>query len=98
MIYILPDAPWSRRVRGAFANALAQTFRDRAHAVLTLNEQRGYTVSVRAPRNRAGGADALCRGFATGGGRVGAAGINHLPVSELPRFTRELEHAFQPGI
>ena len=85
-------------MRGAFANDLAQTSPERAHAVLTLNAQRGYTVSVRAPRNRAGGADAFCRSFATGGGRVGAAGINHLPASELPRFTRELEHAFQPGV
>jgi single-stranded DNA-specific DHH superfamily exonuclease len=97
-IYILPDAPWSRRVRGVFANDLAQSAPDMAYAVLTLNEQRGYTVSVRAPRNRGAGADALCRSFATGGGRVAAAGINHLPASELPRFTRALEDAFQPDV
>ena len=94
-IYILPDAPWSRRVHGVFANELARASPDLAHAVLTRNAQGGYTVSVRAPQSRAVGADALCRGFATGGGRVAAAGINHLPESELPRFIRELENAFQ---
>ena len=94
-LYVLPDAPWSRRVRGAFSNELAQAAPDVAHAVLTRNAQGGYTVSVRAPQSHATGADALCRGFATGGGRVGAAGINHLPESELPRFIRALEHAFQ---
>jgi hypothetical protein len=32
------------------------------------------------------GADQLCSRFETGGGRKGAAGINHLPESELGRF------------
>jgi hypothetical protein len=96
-VYILPDERWSRRVQGVFANALAQRFPDRAHAILAPNTEGGYSVSVRAPRNRASGADALCRGFATGGGRVGAAGINHLPESELPRFVRELDQTYSRG-
>ena len=93
-LYVLPDEPWSRRARGALANDLAQRFPDFAHAVLTRNAESGYTVSVRAPLSRAAGADALCRGFATGGGRMGAAGINHLPDDELPRFVRALDRAF----
>jgi hypothetical protein len=93
-VYILPDERWSRRVQGAMANALAQHFPNRAHAILAPNAQGGYSVSVRAPRTRASGADTLCRGFATGGGRVGAAGINHLPEDDLPRFLRDFDRAY----
>lgn len=53
-IYILPDEPWSRRVRGMLANELAQHFPDLAHAVLTRNAQGGYTISVRAPLSKGG--------------------------------------------
>jgi hypothetical protein len=93
-VYVLPDTPWSRRVRGALANELAQRDPERAHAVLTANALGGYTVSLRAPLAAGVGADALCRRFATGGGRVAAAGINHLPRDELPRLVRELEQSF----
>jgi len=96
-IYILPDEPWSRRVRGVWANELAQDFPDLAHAVLTRNAEGGYTVSVRAPLRKGTGADALCRKFATGGGRVAAAGINHLPQDQLPEFVRQLDRAFPSG-
>jgi hypothetical protein len=40
------------------------------------------------------GADALCREFATGGGREAAAGINHLPADRLGAFRRRFERAF----
>ncbi len=93
-VYILPDAAWSRRVRGAFANHLANRFSGLAHAVLTFNAQGGYTVSVRAPIAKPIGADALCRAFATGGGRRGAAGINDLPPERLPELVRQLAEAF----
>jgi hypothetical protein len=96
IIYVLPDEPWSRRVRGVLANELTESIPDLAHAVLTHNAQDGYTVSVRAPLSKRTGADALCRRFATGGGRVAAAGINHLPQDELPAFVRELDRAFRP--
>ena len=68
---------------------------DRAHAILTWNVRGGYTVSVRAPRATGTGADALCRQFATGGGRAAAAGINHLPADRLPEFVRRLDRAFR---
>jgi len=93
-VYVLPDEPWSRRVRGSFANELANRYPDLAHAVLTPNAQHGYTVSVRTPLVKATGADALCRKFPSGGGRVGAAGINHLPKERLPEFVREMDRAF----
>ena len=93
-IYVLPDAPWSRRVFGVFGNHLASRFPDVAHAVLTPNAQGGYVVSVRAPVTVRTGADALCRQFPTGGGRAAAAGINHLSREALPEFARRFEKAF----
>ena len=93
-VYILPDAAWSRRVRGAFGNELAAASPERAHAILTPNAQGGYTVSVRAPRVTQMGADAFCREFA-GGGRARAAGINHLPADDVADFTRRFGQAFR---
>lgn len=93
-LYILPDAPWSRRVRGAFGNELANASPDLAHAILTPNRLGGYSVSVRAPRTTSTGADTLCRQFETGGGRAAAAGINHLPAEQLDTFVRRFDQAF----
>lgn len=84
-LYLLPDASWSRRVHGVFGNRLAQAEPQRAHAVL-IQRATGYSVSVRAPRSNPRGADALCLGFATGGGRAAAAGINNLAPDDLLRF------------
>lgn len=93
-LYILPDKAWARRARGVLANELANRFPDLAHAVLTPDRSGGYTVSVRAPLAAPAGADTLCRKFPTGGGRVTAAGINHLPHDDLPRFVRALDAAW----
>jgi len=93
-LYLLPDAPWSRRVRGVFGNQLANRFPELAHAILTRDAEGGFVVSVRAPRSQPRGADTLCRGFAGGGGRAAAAGINHLPKESLDEFVRCLEQAF----
>lgn len=93
-VYVLPDAPWSRRVRGVFGNELANRSPKRAHAILTPNAGGGYTVSVRAPLARSMGADELCREFATGGGRSAAAGIDDLPTDQVRRFVRRLGKAF----
>ena len=84
--YVMPDAPWARRVSGVFANRLASADTERAHAVLTPNQHGDFTVSVRAPISKPHGADTLCLKFPTGGGRKGAAGINRLPVAELEKF------------
>jgi hypothetical protein len=93
-VYILPDTAWSRRVQGVFANELTRTAPRLAHAVLTAKVPGAYMVSVRAPLARRTGADALCRQFATGGGRAAAAGINQLPEEELPRFLSALGEAY----
>jgi hypothetical protein len=94
-VYVLPDAAWSRRIHGLFANQLARRFPRRAHALL-VSRRGGYTVSVRAPLDQPRGADALCQRFETGGGRQAAAGINSLPEAEFPRFVAEFNKAF-PG-
>lgn len=94
VVYLLPDAAWSRRVRAVLANDLAIRFPDRAHAVLSPDRTAGYVVSVRAPVARPAGADTLCRRFPGGGGRVAAAGINHLPRDALPAFVAEMDRVF----
>lgn len=93
-VLLLPDAAWARRAIGVFANQLAQASPQRAHALLSPNSGGGYTVSVRAPVARPSGADTLCRRFATGGGRTGAAGINQLPETDVDRFVAEFDQAF----
>lgn len=92
--YLLPDASWSRRVSGVFANRLANSHPERAHAILTVNRHGDYTVSVRAPISRPQGSDTLCMLFNTGGGRKAAAGINRLPVKELEHFLDKFSSCF----
>jgi len=85
-VFMLPAEKWARRISGVFGNHLAVEAPAQAHAVLTAKPDGGYVVSVRAPLVAKSGADELCSQFETGGGRKGAAGINHLPESELGRF------------
>jgi len=85
-VFMLPAEKWARRISGVFGNQLAVEAPAQAHAVLTAKPDGGYVVSVRAPLVAKSGADELCSRFETGGGRKGAAGINHLPESELGRF------------
>jgi hypothetical protein len=92
-VYVLPEAPWSRRVNGTFANALARQHPGRAAAVLT-PAGGGYVVSVRAPAGARTSADEFCRSFAGGGGRKAAAGIDRLPAAELESFVRRFAGAF----
>lgn len=93
-VYVLPDAAWSRRVRGVFGNLLANANPDRAHAVLTPDGGGGYTVSVRAPLASLRGARELCNRFPGGGGRAAAAGINHLPQASIAAFISAFDLAF----
>ena len=85
-VFMLPAEKWARRISGVFGNQLAVDAPTQAHAVLTAKPGGGYVVSVRAPLEAKSGADDLCSQFDSGGGRKGAAGINHLPDSEVGRF------------
>ena len=79
---VLPNASWSRRVVGIYANSLAQDNPRTAHAIL-VSKPNGYLVSVRAPVANPRGASEVARRFESGGGREAAAGINFLPAAEL---------------
>lgn len=90
-VFLLPDAPWARRVSGVYSNDLANASPGRAHAVVTERADGTYLVSVRAPLANKTGADELCRRFPTGGGRKAAAGINALPADQLDAFIAAFE-------
>ncbi len=94
-VHELPNAAWSRRVQGVWANELARGHPQRAHALLVATKA-GFSVSVRAPLASPQGADEVCRQFLSGGGRAGAAGINHLPSEQVGRFLSTMREAF-PG-
>ena len=93
-LYILPADAWARRASGVLANELTHQSPACAHALLTRLPAGGFLVSVRAPLTGPQGADRLCREFATGGGRTGAAGINHLPDADYDRFVERFIAAF----
>lgn len=97
LVYLLPDAPWSRRVRGVWANQLAQSAPDQAHALLTPVDGEAFVVSVRAPQRRPRGADRLCRAFPGGGGRSAAAGIDRLARGRLADFVAAFGQVFGGG-
>lgn len=90
-VFILPDSIWARRVNGVFGNFLANLHPNRAHAVITHNQDNSYQVGVRAPLTNKNGADQLCSAFPSGGGRRAAAGINHLPGDRLKNFIEKFE-------
>ncbi len=86
-VLLLPDEPWARRISGVLASRLGVSDAQMAIAVLTcLGDGSGYRVSVRVPGMACTDAGAFCRAFPSGGGRRTAAGINRLPIEDLPRF------------
>lgn len=94
LVYILPDAPWTRRIRGILGNELARREPALAHAILTPGAHGDFVASVRAPRARPVGADSLCRQFTDGGGRMAAGGIPRLARADLARFVACLDATY----
>jgi len=92
-VFVLPDASWSRRVNGVFANQRAGLHPRRAVAVVVPRRSGGLMVSVRVPEGARCGADEFCRAF-SGGGRRGAAGIDRLAPGELDTFVRRFVDAY----
>lgn len=93
-VLIMPDAAWARRVIGVYANELTHAKPANAIAILTPNAKGNYTVSVRVPAKSPLRADEFCLKFPTGGGRKGAAGINHLPPTDVDGFVMSFERRF----
>jgi hypothetical protein len=93
-LVILPDEPWARRAIGVLANDLTHSHPECAIAILAPNARQGYTVSVRVPESSPVAADEFCLGYPTGGGRKRAAGINHLPTSDVERMAAAFEARF----
>jgi len=93
-IFELPPEAWARRVSGVFSNLKAQEEPALAHGLLIRNLDGTYRVNVRAPLINKYGADTLCRGFVTGGGRAAAAGVNSLPPEQLDLFFKTFEEIF----
>ncbi len=87
-IYVLPAQAWARRVSGILANQLTQEQAGKSFAVLTAKADGSYVVSVRSGDAENCPASQFCSAFATGGGRRGAGGINHLPASEVDNFVQ----------
>jgi hypothetical protein len=95
-VFLLPDASWSRRVNGVFANHRAGLHERRAVAIAVPRRDGDLMVSVRAPEGAPLDADEFCRAFPGGGGRRGSAGIDRLARSELESFARRFIQAY-PG-
>jgi len=94
---VLPDEAWARRAIGVLANELTRSHPDCAIAILSPKPEGGFIVSLRVPAQRPVAADEFCRSFGTGGGRRLAAGINHLPASDMDRFAASFEASFRTG-
>jgi hypothetical protein len=88
-VWVLPDAPWARRVSGTFANRLCARQPRFAHAVLTPIAGSAYVVSVRSPNGSKVSAVEFCRRYPTGGGRVASAGIDRLEAKGFAAFIKE---------
>lgn len=94
-VYLLPDAPWARRVSGVLANRLAAQRPGASFAILGERADGSFVVSVRSGLPRSYSACDLCRRFDTGGGRMAAAGINRLPGAQLGQFIDQFRQHFE---
>ncbi len=90
----LPDAPWARRVRGAYGNLLAVREPRRAHAIVVPRADGAYTVSLRVPAGARTSADAFCRAYPGGGGRAIAAGVDAVAPDALEALLRAFLAAY----
>ena len=99
VVAFMPEAAWSRRVAGIYANALSQRHRARNVALLVQSEN-GYQVSLRAAQDGEAQMHVLARQFASGNGRARSAGIQFLAQSDVARLLTLLSHppwAHKPG-
>ncbi|MBU0500560.1 MAG: DHH family phosphoesterase [Gammaproteobacteria bacterium] len=93
-VLVLPDEAWARRANGPLGNELCNRYPSRAHAIVTHKGPGVLQVSIRAPLDNRTGANELASQFPSGGGRKGAAGINELPLAELPGFIDAMRRCY----
>ncbi|WP_116135746.1 hypothetical protein [Trinickia diaoshuihuensis] len=93
-VYVLPNAPWARRISGTFANQLGDERGGRSFAVLTERADGSFCASVRSAHPEARPANTLCEGFEGGGGRRAAAGVNAVPAAGLDAFVEAFFNYF----
>lgn len=96
VVIFMPEAAWSRRVAGTFANELSRRHADRTVAVL-VRTGAGYQVSLRAPEHGESAMHLLARQFESGSGRARSAGIQFLPEPDVARLLALLRHPFAGG-
>ncbi len=92
-----PNEAWGRRIAGVFSNEQIREAPDQGLVVLVENGRGGGLVSVRAPLSRPSGADVICRSLG-GGGRSKAAGINDLPLEQVPELLETVARVFDPQV
>ncbi|MGM7283202.1 acetyltransferase [Pseudomonas guariconensis] len=95
-LFRLPEQAWARRVSGVLANDLAAAAPGRAVGLLSAKPDGDWMFSLRVPDGALWSADAFCRQFPSGGGRVRAAGINRLSPAQLPALAQSLAACY-PG-
>ncbi|MBC8008071.1 MAG: acetyltransferase [Prolixibacteraceae bacterium] len=81
----MPEAAWSRRIVGTFANELSRRNADRTVALL-VRDGAGYQVSLRASADGKQAMHLLARQFESGNGRARSAGIQFLPEPDVARL------------
>lgn len=96
-VWRLPDAPWARRVRGAFGNRLATADPRRAHAIVVPGSDGASTISLRVPPGAPTSADAFCRRFPGGGGRAIAAGVDRVAPADVDALLRAFLDTYAGG-
>ena len=85
VVVFMPEAAWSRRVAGTFANELARRHPHRTVALL-VRSGAGYQVSLRAAEHGKRAMHLLARQFESGNGRARSAGIQFLPEPDVARL------------
>ena len=85
VVVFMPEAAWSRRVAGTFANELARRHPHRTVALL-VRSGAGYQVSLRAAEHGKPAVHSLARQFESGNGRARSAGIQFLPEPDVARL------------
>jgi len=96
VVVFMPEAAWSRRVAGTFANELSRRHAHRTVALL-VRSGTGYQVSLRAPEHGESAVHLLARQFDSGNGRARSAGIQFLPEPDVARLLALLRQPLRGG-